>query len=251
MSEKMNNLQRVHSSENLNSDRIIQIPEQYKAYYNKLVELQSAAEPFPLSHSGENTDLDSEAILEVEKKYAEVLEPYQIPLDRIDKEKNDFLETPTTAHKLHLNIALTDVKKVSEYLMKEGFFHKYLRSGEAATGSMFTVYIGSKDLTDQLAIKISNELGSTLKKPVDHSEIEYAPNVIGRFTVADEVNKFTHYGFGIRGFPMLKKFASRQMLGRVKDMPNKLQDKQFKEGFDESYDSLAKMYGSYFYGTGK
>jgi hypothetical protein len=252
MGEKDIGLIRELKQDVMPGDRILHIPEQRQAYCTHLIEMQSTPDPFPLSHTEKNPDIDPKiSSQEIEERYAQALSPYQIPKDKVRKDKIDFLNSASTGHKFHLNIAIKDVRQVSEYLTEEGFFHKYLNSGEAFTGSMFTIYVGSKDLADQLSVKISQDLDSVLKRPVSKSEIEYAPNVIGRFTVADEVDKFTHYGFGVRGFPMLKKYASQQMLRRVKGLQNKLADDQFKTAFDESYAVLSDLYGSYFYGKGK
>src|SRR5690606_10673176 len=83
--------------------------------------------------------------------------------------------------KFHLNCEPSSSENISKFLADNGYYYKYLSGGEPEDGKIFTVYIGSHELAEKLAKEISDGVLSELAKPVDHSEIEFAPGVVGRF----------------------------------------------------------------------
>ncbi len=90
--------------------------------------------------------------------------------------------------------------------------YKYLHGGDKGEKD-FTIYVGPKKDADQLAIKISQEIGYLLRNPGEHileTDIEFAPKVWGRFDVKDIEGNQYFYGMvraGVEGtgIPILKK----------------------------------------------
>jgi hypothetical protein len=144
------------------------------------------------------------------REYAKMLPEYSMPAAELyayeaahpDELKTEFREAnPNIGWKFHLNVLQENVRIVSEYLRKNGYNHKYLKGGEPSDGKIFTVYVGSHRLTQQLARKVSNDLQGKLAKPATTSdEIEIATGVIGRFSGSGK--RFNQYG--TCGFTLLK-----------------------------------------------
>ena len=105
--------------------------------------------------------------------------------------KVDF-EDVNIGWKFHLNVSIENVVAVSEYLIREGYIHKYLTGGESQYGKVFTVYIGSHALAKKLAQKISQDLKDKLAKPDVGNEVEFETGVVGRFVA--KVPGFNNYG---------------------------------------------------------
>lgn len=83
--------------------------------------------------------------------------------------------------KFHLNVSPDNVKKVSKFLKKEGFCHKYLMGGEIESGKVFTVYTGSKKTTEKAVKLITDNVGDLLDEPKAEGESLFAPKIVGRF----------------------------------------------------------------------
>lgn len=158
-----------------------------------------------------------------------------------ESKKTDSLDL--AAHwKVHLNVEPKNVDPVSEYLIKNGFKHKYLSGGEIEDGKVFTVYIGSYKLVKQLSEQIGQDLSSFLCKPLAYGEIELAPGVVGRFDAPgnkDSQTNFTQYG--TCGFSWL-----------VCEKRKKINWKDFSEserrkGELNSFKRLQEIYGDYFF----
>jgi hypothetical protein len=145
-------------------------------------------------------------------------------------------------HKIHLNVEPGGLVAVSEYLRKGKFWHKYL-DGEILDGKVFTVYFGSHDLAKKLASQISRDLRPYLRQPIVKDEVEYAPNISGRFQVMSEA--FEQYGFGLRGISILTSWAKDKITYWT---PQAEKAKRLPLAFDDSYKAMADLYGEYFYG---
>lgn len=143
-----------------------------------------------------------------------------------------------------MNVAKKDVKAVSEYLRREGFSHKYLSGGEPVDGKVFTVYAGSKEMVGKISNEIANAVGDKLRKPVNIDEIEFAPNIVGRFDMQD--SKFHRLGLGLRGLSM--RMEDVRGIIRQRDLSDDDRKKKLKQAFEKSYNEIADIFGSYFYG---
>lgn len=223
---------------------LIEDPYNKRRYFQKLSVQQNVHDSFPESNGIDNPNLpqNREESLRIQKAYEEELPEYSktnlgIPNETIDFWKENEINC---GHKLHLNVAIKNVKKVSEYLVANNICHKYLFGGEIDDGKIFTIYTGSKDMTDKIAKKLSADLGDLLCKPIDNSEIEYAPNVIGRFKGSSK--DFHQYGCGIRGISMLMEDARIVILAK--------DESHIPLAFQKAYQKLAEEHGIYFYGSG-
>jgi hypothetical protein len=216
-------------------------------YKTKLQSLQNAPARFPNSDAKVNPLVDSLAGKkqvqhdEIFKKYNEALNDYSDADHPFDKSKCDLL-SDGAGYKFHLNVEPADVKAVSEYLIKEGYRHKYLHGGEIEDGKIFTIYIGSKDLAEKLAPKLSSDLHTYLRKPVETGEIEFAPNIVGRFVGTR--SHFQQYGMGLRGIVITKEWAKVLQYQNPKE-----KQRLMPIAFNASFGLLADKYGTYFYGT--
>lgn len=218
-------------------------------YYTRLAALKHLEDPFLNSDAPENPlilNIDQAKKDEEEKRLQGLYEARLVPYHFAGRPgKADHIDPKNlnVGHKLHLNVGIEEVVAVSEYLKKEGFYHKFLSGGEVTDGTVFTVYVGSKDLTDKLAKQLSEELKSWLRKPVRKDEIEYAPNIPGRF-VGDKKD-FMQYGIGIRGISVSREMASLfSPWSSKKDL-----DQKKTLAFQASFNALADKYGEYFYGS--
>lgn len=133
--------------------------------------------------------------------------------------------------KLHLNVTAENSKAVADYLIQNGYVHKFLSDGRVSQGKTFTIYIGSRNLTEKLALQLSQDLSQYLSLPVDHREVEFARGVVGRFTALDRRAVFDQYGQN--GIPNLQPDFNH---------PEKIASQE------ESYRKLQKLYGDYFTG---
>ncbi len=213
-------------------------------YKAKLATLQNLEDQYPNSNGKENPDLPknkSEWKIK-DKIWTEKLKSY----GRFDLgkkgETTEFLDEKNIAvgHKLHLNVAIKDVQKVSDYLTDNNICHKCMNGGDIEDGKIFTIFVGSKNMADKIAKQISLDIGALLCKPIAKDEIEYAENVSGRFVGSKK--RFSQYGHGLRGIPMLVTDGESIILGGKVDL---------NDGFDRAYEALANTYGKYFYGEGE
>lgn len=171
---------------------------------------------------------------------------YKILGREIAQEKINFKDPndPNIGWKIHLNVAPENVAAVADYLIEEGYFHKYLQGGEVEDGKIFTVYIGSQDLTASLAKEISQDIGSYLAKPLAHDEIEFAPGIVGRFV--GPTNEFRQYGY--HGMSSLNNDPDAIAVVFNPLSPSEKESLQ-KNIATRSFDALKTKYGDYFTGT--
>ncbi len=202
---------------------------------------------FPFSSAIENESIVlTETPKQIEAKYAKVMMPYHVGSSGAQEGTCDFgsLGNADIGHKLHLNVSIEDVFDASEYLKDAGYAHKYLSGGNPLLGKIFTVYIGEKNLADRVAKRLSVDLSHLLRCPVAHEDVEYAPNIGGRFAVRAEF--FDAHGQGLRGIPMLASDAEALSFGDVKPNPEWL-----RKAFDRSFQRCTEEYGEYFFGKEK
>lgn len=113
------------------------------------------------------------------RKYTNVLEEYSNHGDGSWEER--LKQSPRAGWKFHLNVKPENVINVSEFLKNSNFHHKYLSGGEIDSGKIFTVYTGSKQITEKSVKEIWDNIGKLLEKPKAQGEAAFAPNIVGRF----------------------------------------------------------------------
>lgn len=173
-----------------------------------------------------------------ENDYDGIKKEYKFPVaagEKID------VDNCNIGHKIHLNVAPDCVHAVSEYLKDNKYHHKYLSGGDVSDGKIFTVYLGSHNNAYKWAKVISNDLDGKLLRPLDKSEIEYAPNVCGRFC-AISIDFRQYPNPHTRGMSASNKcvFSPYNNKGYTIDV--------VKHDFNTSYNALADAYGSLFHG---
>ncbi len=191
--------------------------------------------------------------------YTTVLEPYKGGWERFDEYdkknpnniKHDFIKSgnPNLGWKIHLNVEPKDVKIVSDYLINNGYNHKYLSGGDIEDGKTFTIYIGDYTLVSNLAKEISNDLKSQLRKPEAKSEVELAPGVVGRFvTQRKEFGQYGTCGFSIiNNWVYDKRGFNATNINLIKNKETSYREQALREGEMFSYKELKKLYGNYFF----
>lgn len=149
--------------------------------------------------------------------------------------------------KIHLNINVDKVLEVSDFLIKNGFLHKYLtgrnsRNEEAIqNGKIFTVYFGSWKKLCEGVIFIKRNISSLLSKPKAKGEIEFESGIVGRFVVVrgrgiDEM----YHQYGKYGIPytndLVRILRTKSFTSREKEI----------EYFEAIFNELVKDFGEYF-----
>jgi len=173
------------------------------------------------------------------KQLDDLYRPYRSELpEYMDQGNGRWREDHTegiSGWKFHLNVEPNNVKEVSNLLKDKGFKHKYLKGGEVDSGKIFTVYTGSKRMTERGVRMISDNLGHLLATPKAGGEVPFAPNIVGRFegNEAEYANKVSKDGI------VLTKLRA---LSTLKDMKIKDEDVEF------SRKQLLSDYGKYFGG---
>ncbi len=212
-------------------------------YYAHLLNEQRASNPFPHSSLRRNVSLYNK---HPEIEFIRVLDPYILDTKLSDWETCEYgiWGKSDVGHKLHLNIQPHDVQDVSAYLKRAGFNHKYLSGGDPGKGKVFTLYPGSNTKAHQMALQLSQDLDSILCRPLDRNEVEYAPNVSGRFT--ERGLTFHKDGARIlRGIPML--FSDLEIL-EDEHRQHLIDASWVENAFERSFMQLATTYGPYFFG---
>ena len=152
--------------------------------------------------------------------------------------------------KIHLNVQPSSVKKVSKYLIENGYLHKYLSGGDIEDGKIFTVYPGAYRLTAESASSISKDLLTHLSQPVDHTEIELTPGVIGRFHGPNNKQASFHQ-YGSCGYSWTNEHAMQMLTLRYwsEGEPNlDARKKKLKNTAElTAYNKLREIFGDYFF----
>lgn len=212
-----------------------------KAYLRFLGAFQSGTDLFPHSRNPINRDLVGITPDEVKRRYDAALLGYQYSPRLTDR--CDYADRgPVVAHKLHLNVSISGVREVARYLQEKKYHHKFGTGGDFEDGRTFTLFIGSHQLAFAMARELSDELGVLLSRPLAKDEVEYAPNVVGRFSTA--LAKYSKYGLGIRGISCLNRLGSS--LDFQAGSPQRLA--WLQGAFMGSYAELSDDYGEYFHG---
>jgi hypothetical protein len=214
-----------------------------RAFFRRLTREQAAINPFPSSNLKKNPAVEED---HRQRAFEAVMEPYIFDREHIKPGTCDYgpWNNSDIGHKLHLNIEPKDVRGVSRYLSILGFNHKYLHGGDVSKGKVFTLYPGSKACADRMAQQLSRDLDPYICRPLAEDEIEYAPNIAGRFV--ERGLRFHKDGAGlIRGIPLLY-----SDLDYLEDEKNEVLVTPIwmDQAFERSFDVLTKTYGSYFYG---
>lgn len=191
-----------------------------------------------------------------------------------EKSKTSFIinNDANVGWKFHLNCEPDSAKDISKFLADNGYYYKYLSGGELEDGKVFTVYVGSHELSEKLAREISDSISSKLAKPVDHQEIEFAPGVIGRFVgprnlptqddgemkvgrgiFSERAPNNGFHQYGTSGFSILNSFNSyniyKMSAGQGKSEEERLVEAKKIQDFGEvqSFLKLKELYGDYFF----
>jgi len=185
----------------------------------------------------------------LEHKQSQDLPEWEFTIEEYHKELKDYSNIPEKSNKfdlkdnypniwwkIHLNIAPKDVDKVSEYLINNWFFHKYLNWWDVEDWKIFTIYIWSHKLVKNISKQITKDLEESLLKPKEKKEIELSKWVVWRFVKKGWSSYWTCW------FSLKSGFYS-QILRH--NSPNK---KLFEK---ISFNELYKLYWDYFYKTKK
>ncbi len=201
-----------------------------------------------------------EKLKEANSEYKKILEEYMFPTDKVQEYneqnpneiKSNFIEpeNPNVGWKFHLNVIPEHVKSVSEYLINNGYNHKYLSGGEIEDGKIFTIYIGSYEMAKKLSEDLSRDLVQYLCDPAENQEIEFARGIVGRFVVS---KRYDFVPFSYHGFPIKKederalggfKFLNKENKGT--DFEDK-KDKLLRDAEEKAFKELIAIYGNYFF----
>jgi len=241
------------------------LPTTRDAYVNYLRLAQLNKNKFPWSDGPENPyDAQMNAVEKIPNHthldYGAVYADYRATglaeYEFSDPEKIRLFDEPKSLrahHKLHLNVLPEHVIEVSNYLITNGIEHKYFSGGELGNGKVFTIYCGSLTMAAKIAGMIARDLNGNLCRPSADSEIEYAPNVSGRFHVS--YHDFGHYPRGMRGINTLDFDSNREMdfwfghRGEIERIMNSPEYKEFTTvAFERSLSVAITRYGEYLHG---
>jgi len=85
--------------------------------------------------------------------------------------------------KFHLNVKPENIQDVVSYLIENDYYHKYMNWWEPVDGKVFTIYVGSGQMSQREAYIMNKDIGNLLCKPKAKEEIEFQPWIVGRFCV--------------------------------------------------------------------
>lgn len=218
------------------NQKTIEAVQQSTAHKLRLWQQQSEADAFPTSVK----DLQPQRPVE---DYLAVLPEYQSVI--LSTDKADFLPgSGSIGHKVHLNSAPENVHAVSRYLKTNRYAHKYLSGGEPADGKIFTVYFGSMAKAKEWVGRLATDLQALLLRPLSKDEVEYAPNISGRFVGTPK--EFAQYpAVGARGYTPIQQLVENDFW--TPRTPAELAD-HLKIVFERSYQRLSQLYGAFFHG---
>ncbi len=235
------------------------VSETSKLNFQSLLEMSSLhlSENLP---ENPNKDL---SVSEFSKKSR--LKSYQFPFPKHETLKYDFLDEKNAnlGWKIHLNVSAENSKKVSDYLIKNGYFHKFLGGGEADDGKIFTIYFGTPQITEKFSKIISEDLEDLLSKPEAKDEAEFAKGIVGRFGTYDK-DGYNSLGFAPGGSygmsyskgkikhngedKMLVLVAQHLTNGRDKSLSGKDKVEKLEALGKINFDLLEEKYAEYFTG---
>ena len=142
---------------------------------------------------------------------------------------------PDIAWKIHLNVSPNNVIKISEYLISNWYFHKYISWWDINNWKIFTIYIWSHSLAKNISKKISNDNLKYLLKPNAKNEIELAAWIVWRFVNLDkkDFNQYWTCWFSLLKWWIYKK------------------GKAFDTHVLRSFNTLSSKFWKYFYDNNK
>ena len=107
-------------------EEFIDNPVAREMYRAKLELIQNCSVNFPNSNGPENIDLPKNRteFNASQNRFENELSPYQTKFSTPEQSQIFWRGNENIGHKLHLNVALNNVKKVSEYLIKNRILHK-------------------------------------------------------------------------------------------------------------------------------
>jgi hypothetical protein len=129
-------------------------------------------------------------------------------------EKHDYTNA-NQGWKLHLNVSPENVVAVSAYLKSTGFSHKFISGANIDRGKIFTVYIGSKSLTEKFIKEIQDEAGHLLEDPKALGDILVSPKIAARFGLYHH-QKFINQGY-FNGIPLMKYYDEDDVVGSLEN----------------------------------
>lgn len=171
-----------------------------------------------------------------------------------------------TGWKIHLNVKLKNHFNVYKWLVVNWKFRwKYLKGGQPEE-KVFTIYVGSWDAMEALAIKINNEIGRLLEPAqgeTTYTDIKVVGNVYARFDMrrwkGKPAPRIIASSLDVFGVPQLREefWVSKNNSSRIGRFyrncsARKLSkdDLEFiKPHFVKSVRACEQLFGVYFYGS--
>lgn len=132
--------------------------------------------------------------------------------------------------KIHLNVAPENVLVVSTFLKDHGYTHKFISNADIEAGKIFTIYFGSKALTERDIPEIYNNLGHLLEEPRAPGEILVAPRIVARFETYHHPVYIA--GSCLHGIPLMRYYDEENL----------------EASYVAARDRLQQDYGDYFGG---
>lgn len=140
------------------------------------------------------------------------------------------------------------VVKISQYLIENGYCHKFLSGGSPGEGKAFTVYLGSRQMLEKWVKELESTLGDMLLPAMAEEEEEVSPHISARFTSVDrgQDGDPLFHQYGVHGMSAVYKTIKKRVT--VDKSRSPFSSVERKELSEEAYDELSKRYGSYFHG---
>ena len=151
----------------------------------------------------------SEGSPQLIQQYTDVLTGYEV----VGTPENHDYVKGNQGWKIHLNVTPQKTPQVSEYLKSAGFHHKYINGVDIDDGKIFTIYIGSKELTEKIVKKVQDDIGDLLDEPKAKGDIQVSPKIRARFGLyhhKDYINR----GYS-DGIPLKKYYDEDDVPGSV------------------------------------
>ncbi len=207
--------------------------------------------------------------LAVYNSYLAVLDEYQWPAKvhsiPYEELKGDFYLAKredgslkidvNTGWKCHLDVSPENCVAVSNWLLANGYIHKFLSGGEPEDGKVFTVYLGSnasakvaiKDISDNITFLLSeNRKVAAAKTSQPSGEIRLAPKIYGRFR---SNNLVKYHAYGSDGVVYLEQDSYLSNARTTKDSQgNMALAEQRTKAANKAKMELLKDYGDYYGG---
>ncbi|MFP4401608.1 MAG: hypothetical protein ACLFPL_00090 [Candidatus Nanoarchaeia archaeon] len=156
--------------------------------------------------------------------------------------------------KVHLNVSLEHVIEVSNFLIRNGFLHKYFWRGELKDGKVFTIYFGSWSKMYEQTEFIEAQIAHLLARPKTINEIEIGQGITARFTVLRNKNTNiwgeetysddVYLQYGNFGIIMKKEMLPKLKKNKWKSVFNSKEEEI--DYYEQIFNELAQEFGEYF-----